>query len=158
MFSTLCSHQTAAAFSPSIVLLLSDWLTLTDWNLMLRILSFIKILLKWFSCQRDNLRNSKTFPLHYHPNTWCWRCLNVIRHLWRINIRVRRKQVLPVCCFTLNITCRLSSDFLIRNPTLFKAKKTSDPDTPSINEALSGKHRDDFIEAMRNEINELKKY
>ena len=38
---------------------------------------------------------------------------------------------------------------------MFKAKKGSDPDTPSMMEALSGEHRDAFMEAMKNEMLEL---
>ena len=38
---------------------------------------------------------------------------------------------------------------------LFKAKKGNDPDTPGIMEALSGPHRNEFMEAMKNEIAEL---
>lgn len=48
-----------------------------------------------------------------------------------------------------------SPDFLIKNPSFFRAKKGSDPDTPSIGEALSGQYCPEFIKAMRNEIDEL---
>ena len=48
-----------------------------------------------------------------------------------------------------------SPDFLIKNPNLFKAKKGNDPDTPGMMEALSGPYRDEFLEAMGNEITEL---
>ena len=46
-------------------------------------------------------------------------------------------------------------DFFIKNPGLFKAKKTNDPDTPGIFEALSGPYRDEFLKAMQAEIEEL---
>ena len=49
----------------------------------------------------------------------------------------------------------LPPDFFLNNPKLFKSKKGDDPDTPGIMEALSGPHRDEFLEAMRNEIAEL---
>ena len=38
---------------------------------------------------------------------------------------------------------------------MFRAKKGNDPDTPSMMEALSGPHREEFMEAMQNEITEL---
>ena len=47
------------------------------------------------------------------------------------------------------------SDFLNRNPNLFKAKKGNDPDTPGMMEALSGPHGKEFMEAMQNEMTEL---
>ena len=43
---------------------------------------------------------------------------------------------------------KFSPDFLIKNPSFFRAKKGSDPDTPSISEALSGQYRSKFIEAI----------
>ena len=46
----------------------------------------------------------------------------------------------------------LPPDALTRNPYMFKAKKTSDPDTPSIKEALTGPFRDEFLEGMALEI------
>ena len=49
----------------------------------------------------------------------------------------------------------LSPDFLTRNPNLFKAKKGNDPDTPGIVEALTGQYREEFLEAMKNEVEEL---
>ena len=49
----------------------------------------------------------------------------------------------------------LPPDFLTSNPWMFKAKKTHDPDTPTIREALTGPYRDDFLDAMSVEIDEL---
>ena len=49
-------------------------------------------------------------------------------------------------------------DFLIRHPNILKAKKTMDPDSPGIVEALSGPYREDFLEAMKNEITELENH
>ncbi len=47
-------------------------------------------------------------------------------------------------------------DFLTRNPNLFKAKKKkNDPDSPGIVDALSGEYREEFLEAMKIEIEEL---
>ena len=46
-------------------------------------------------------------------------------------------------------------DFLTSNPWMFKAKKSHDPDTPTIREALTGPHCDDFLDAMASEITEL---
>ena len=47
-------------------------------------------------------------------------------------------------------------DFFTSNPNMFKAKKKgSDPDLPSVMEALSGPHRDDFLHAMQQAITEL---
>ena len=48
----------------------------------------------------------------------------------------------------------LEPDFLMRNPNLFKAGK-KDADTPGIMEALSGPYRDDFLQGMQKEIQEL---
>ncbi len=42
-------------------------------------------------------------------------------------------------------------------PTLMKASK-SDPDTPTLREAMIGPHREEFIEAMQNEIRELESH
>ena len=42
-------------------------------------------------------------------------------------------------------------DVLTNCPVLMKAK-AKDPDTPSLTEALTGPHRDEFLEAMRKEI------
>ena len=50
----------------------------------------------------------------------------------------------------------LPPDFLNRNPTLFKAKAVADPDTPNIKEALTGPFREEFIEGMGLEIQEIK--
>ena len=52
----------------------------------------------------------------------------------------------------------LPPDFFLNNPKLFKSKKGNDPDTPGTMEALSGPHRDEFLEAMRIEIAELEKH
>ena len=41
---------------------------------------------------------------------------------------------------------------------MFKAKKDNDPDTSGIVETLSGPHRDEFLEAMRNEISQLENH
>jgi hypothetical protein len=49
----------------------------------------------------------------------------------------------------------LSPDILSRHPYMFRAKSTSDPDTPTIKEALRGPHREEFIEGMALEIEEL---
>ena len=46
----------------------------------------------------------------------------------------------------------LPPGFFLRNPCMFKSKTHHDPDTPSIREALSGQHREDFIDCMRQEI------
>ena len=52
----------------------------------------------------------------------------------------------------------LSPDYFTRNPFMFKAKKKADPDTPNIREALSGPHREEFIEKMALEIQELEEH
>ena len=52
-------------------------------------------------------------------------------------------------------TSLFTPDFLNRNPMMFKAKKGNYPDTPSMMEALSGEHRNEFMEAMKNKIAEL---
>ena len=49
----------------------------------------------------------------------------------------------------------LSPDILTRNPYMFKSKNTSDPDTPTIKEALIGPYRDEFLDGMTLEITEL---
>ena len=41
---------------------------------------------------------------------------------------------------------------------MFKSKPKTDPDTPGIREALTGEHRDDFIQGMANEIAELENH
>ena len=51
-------------------------------------------------------------------------------------------------------TSMIAPDFLVRNPNLFKAGK-KDADSPGIMEALSGPYRDDFLQGMKNEIQEL---
>ena len=48
----------------------------------------------------------------------------------------------------------LGPDFLLRNPNLFKAGK-KDADSPGIMEALSGPYREEFLQGMKNEIQEL---
>jgi len=40
-------------------------------------------------------------------------------------------------------------------PHLMKASRQHDPDTPNLHQALSGDHRDDFLEAMSEEISQL---
>ena len=52
----------------------------------------------------------------------------------------------------------VSPDFLNRNQWMFKSKTKNDPDTPGIREALTGKHRDEFIQGMANEIAELENH
>jgi hypothetical protein len=54
--------------------------------------------------------------------------------------------------------CDLSPDFLNRNPWMFKSKKHSDPDTPTMREALTGPHREAFLDAMATEIDELEEH
>ena len=49
----------------------------------------------------------------------------------------------------------LPPDFLTRHPNMFKSKKGSDPDTPTMKEALTGPCHDEFLEAMSQEIDEL---
>ena len=49
----------------------------------------------------------------------------------------------------------LPPDFLNRNPTLFKSKSMPDPDTPNFKDVLTGPFRDEFIEGMVLEIQEL---
>ena len=49
-------------------------------------------------------------------------------------------------------------DFLNRNQWMFKSKSKNDPDTPGIREALTGKHRDEFIQGMASKITELEKH
>ena len=51
----------------------------------------------------------------------------------------------------------LEPDFLLRNPNLFKAGK-KDADSPGIMEALSGPYREDFLQGMKNEIQELESH
>ena len=47
-------------------------------------------------------------------------------------------------------------DFFTRNQSIFKTRKTgSDPDTPSVMEALTGPHRDGFLDTIQLEITEL---
>lgn len=48
-------------------------------------------------------------------------------------------------------------DVMQRCPQLFKSK-IKDPDLPLLHEALAGPHRDEFLEAMRNEIKELEEH
>ena len=43
-------------------------------------------------------------------------------------------------------------------PSALKAKKTDDPDTPWIQEALSGPYADEFKRAMQKEIEELEEH
>ena len=43
---------------------------------------------------------------------------------------------------------------LAENPHLLKSSQ-HDPDTPDFHEAMSGPHREEFVEAMENEIKEL---
>ena len=47
---------------------------------------------------------------------------------------------------------------LIRNPNIFKAKATRDPDTPNIGEAMTGPHREEFLEAIEKEVDQLEKH
>jgi Reverse transcriptase (RNA-dependent DNA polymerase) len=55
----------------------------------------------------------------------------------------------------LDGTSTMPPDFLTRNPWMFKAKRSSDPDTPTIKEALTGPYRHEFLDAMTVEIDEL---
>jgi len=55
----------------------------------------------------------------------------------------------------LDMFSSLPPDILTRHPFMFKANKTADPDTPGIKEALTGEFRDDFVEGMGKEIEEL---
>jgi len=53
----------------------------------------------------------------------------------------------------------LFPDVISRCPSLLKASTSkSDPDTPSIQEALSGPYRQEFLDAMRDEILELEEH
>ena len=53
----------------------------------------------------------------------------------------------------------LFPDAISRCPALLKASKAkSDPDLPTMQEALSGPHRAEFLEAMQNEIQELEEH
>ena len=52
-------------------------------------------------------------------------------------------------------TSLFSPDFLTREASLLCAKKGHDPDTPSLMEAMTGQHRDEFLDSMQTEINEL---
>ena len=49
-------------------------------------------------------------------------------------------------------------DFLTNNKGMFKSKTTHDPDLPNIKEALTGPHREQFIEGMTAEVEELAKH
>ena len=50
----------------------------------------------------------------------------------------------------------LSPDFLHRNPWMFKSKKASDPDTPTMHEALNHPTLcESFLDAVELEITEL---
>ena len=51
----------------------------------------------------------------------------------------------------------LSPDILTRNPWMFKSTK-KDPDTPGIREALTGEYKEDFLQGMVQEIEELEKH
>lgn len=44
---------------------------------------------------------------------------------------------------------------IIQFPSALKASRTHDPDTPTYTEAMNGMHREEFMEAMTNEIKEL---
>jgi len=55
----------------------------------------------------------------------------------------------------LDGTHHFSPDFMTRHPFMFKAKATSDPDTPTFREAMTGPHSDEFLKAMATEIEEL---
>jgi hypothetical protein len=55
----------------------------------------------------------------------------------------------------LDGTSTMPPYFLTRNPWMFKAKKGSDPNTPTIKEALTGPYRNEFLDAMTVEIDEL---
>ena len=51
----------------------------------------------------------------------------------------------------------LLPDAMMQCPSLMKAKG-KDPDLPPLHEALAGPNREDFLEAMRNEIKELEEH
>jgi hypothetical protein len=56
----------------------------------------------------------------------------------------------------LGVMDNMFPDAISRCPSLLKASKSkSDPDLPTMHEALSGPHRAEFLEAMRTEIQEL---
>jgi hypothetical protein len=46
-------------------------------------------------------------------------------------------------------------DVDIQDPRVYSAKKKSDPDMPSLHEALHGEHADQYMEAMKQEIKSL---
>ena len=55
--------------------------------------------------------------------------------------------------------CSASSlNFMIKTAFMYKANTSKDPDTPNIREALTGAHREEFIHAMMDEINELQNH
>ena len=71
---------------------------------------------------------------------------------------------MPLCSCHAS-TCRnphqfrfIAPRFLDEQPKNVQDKKGNDPDAPGIVEALSGPHRDEFLEAMRNEISELENH
>ena len=49
----------------------------------------------------------------------------------------------------------LSPDIFIRNPFMFKAKSKHDHNITNIREAMAGPYREEFLEGMAIEINEL---
>ena len=52
----------------------------------------------------------------------------------------------------------LPPDFMTSHPWMLKSKKGSDPDTPTIKEALTGPYRSEFLDAMSAEIRELENH
>jgi hypothetical protein len=52
----------------------------------------------------------------------------------------------------------LPPDTLTRHPFMFKSKATSDPDTPTFREAMFGPHREEFLDKMLQEIQELEEH
>ena len=55
--------------------------------------------------------------------------------------------------------CSASSpDFMRKTAFMYKANTSKDPDTSNIREALTGAHREEFIQAMMDEINELQNH
>jgi hypothetical protein len=52
----------------------------------------------------------------------------------------------------LDVFSTLSPKILMQNPYMFKANTGLDPDNPTIKDALTGPHCDEFIEGMAFEI------
>jgi len=92
-------------------------------------------------------------------------CAALFQHVWQSTVGKNKPVEDYNYLYSLlmdpefGIMDNLFADVISRCPSLLKASKSkSDPDTPSMQEALNGPYRDEFLEAMQVEIKELEEH